>query len=121
MTIGVEGEVLVYALTLALAVSTGLCMGPTPSGPSPWTGALAGLLSTGVVAVGAFTLGASAPWVGPLFALVSLLTATLAAASAKGYDPAFADASFGSRIVAVLNARQGVRAEARAREADPGA
>lgn len=108
MIMGVNGEILVYVLTAALAVSAGLILGGSPSSAHPRAGFIAGVLIVIVATVTGFLLGASTPWIGPLFALVCLVTGTLAAAAAKGDDPAYRDESFGNRIVAVLRVRRGV-------------
>lgn len=108
MTAPIEGEILVYVLTAALAVSAGLVLGGLSSTVHRWAVIAAGLLIVAVVTVAGFVLGLSAPWVGPIFAIVSVLSGTLAAAAAKKSEPAFEDKSFGSRLIAVLNVRRGV-------------
>lgn len=101
-------EILVYVLTAALAVSAGLVLGWSPSTRYPRAGFTAGLLIIGVATIAGFILGSDAPWMGPIFALVCLTTGTLAAAVAKGEDPAYRGESFGTRVLAVLNVRRGV-------------
>lgn len=62
----------------------------------------------GVVVVAGFALGLRAPWVGPIFAIVSVLTGTLSAAAAKKNEPAFEHETYWNRVIAVLNVRRGV-------------
>jgi hypothetical protein len=111
VTIGIDGEILVYVLTASLAVSAGLVFGGVSATARRRSTISAGLLIVGVVTAAGFALGSSAPWVGPIFAIVSMLAGTLFAAAAKRDEPAFEDESFGSRLVAVLNVRRGVPLE----------
>lgn len=106
MNLGNYGEILVYALTAALAVSAGLVVGMSSSTTHRRGGSIANLLIIGVVVVGGFVLGAAAPWIGPIFAFVAIATGILAMAAAKGDDPNFKDASFGNRVVAVFASRR---------------
>lgn len=111
MTIGIEGEILTYVLTATLAVSAGLVLGGVSATAHRRSAISAGLLIVGVVTAAGLALGSSAPWVGPIFAIVSMLVGTLFAAAAKKNEAAFEDESFGSRLVAVLNVRRGVPVE----------
>lgn len=88
MTIGIEGEILVYVLTASLAVSAGLVLGGPSSSTHQWMRLTSGLLIVMVVVVAGFALGLNAPWVGPIFALVCMLAGTLAATAAKRSDRA---------------------------------
>lgn len=108
VTMSIEGEILTYVLTAALAVSAGLVLGGAPLTTYKRTGFIPGLLIMGVVVVVGFALGARAPWMGPIFAMVSLLTSTLAAAAEKRNESAFANETFWNRVIAVLNVRRGV-------------
>lgn len=104
----IEGEILTYVLTAALAVSAGLVLGGAPSTTYRRTGFIPGLLIMGVVVVVGFALAARAPWMGPIFAIVSVLTGMLSAAATKKNEPAFERETLYNRAIAVLNVRRGL-------------
>ncbi|MGW9159274.1 hypothetical protein [Microbacterium sp. NPDC055665] len=105
MVLGNNGEVLTYALTAALAISAGLTLGSARSSRHKAASLIAGLLIVASVVVASVALGAQAPWMGPIFAIVAVLTTTLAAAEASADNPALKDESFGRRLALVLSRR----------------
>ncbi|WP_311260481.1 hypothetical protein [Microbacterium sp. WCS2018Hpa-9] len=109
MTVGATEEIIVYVLAFAQAVSVGLISASASSSRHRSALYVAGLLMIGVTVVAGFVLGARAPWIGPIFAIVAAVTGTLAAARSLGDDPAMRGESYGQRIVFVLSRRSNSR------------
>ena len=97
-------ETLVYVLTGALAVSAGIAMG-IQTKALRWAAFSAAILITGVVVIAGFTIGAAAPWIGPLFAIIAPFTSVLIAATSRRDEPAFRGESYWRRVVLVLSPR----------------
>ncbi|MFS0895000.1 hypothetical protein [Microbacterium sp. 179-I 3D3 NHS] len=97
-------ETLVYVLTGALAVSAGIAMG-VQTKALRWAGFSAAILITGVVVITGFTIGAAAPWMGPIFAVIAALTSVLIAAASRRDEPGFQGESYWRRVVLVLSPR----------------
>lgn len=97
-------ETLVYVLTGALAVSAGIAMA-IPTKAFRWAGFSAAILITAVVVITGFTIGAAAPWIGPIFAIIAALTSVLIAAASRRDEPGFRGESYWRRVVLVLSPR----------------
>lgn len=105
MDLGSSGEVLAYILTAALAISAGLTLGAARSSRHKAASLVAGLLVVASVVIASIAAGTHAPWMGPIFAIVAVLTTLLTAAAASGGDPALRGESFGRRVALVLSKR----------------
>lgn len=105
MIVGATGEIVIYVLGAAQAVSVGLIFGLAPASKHRIALYLAGLLMVGVTVVAGFAVGTSAPWLGPIFALIAAATGVGTAAWSLGNDPAMQGESFGQRIVYALARR----------------
>lgn len=103
---GVQLDIVVYVATAALAVSAGLSFGSRPTGPARWLGVAAGALIVGAVTAGGLALGSQAPWVGPMFAIVTGVTAVLVAAHARRDEPEFRSEPFWRRVRMALSTRR---------------
>ncbi|MCS3442824.1 hypothetical protein [Microbacterium phyllosphaerae] len=103
------GEIVVYALAAAQGVSVGMMLGIASGSRHRAALRTAGLLVVGVTVTAGFMLGATAPWIGPIFAIVSALTSVLTTARTLGADAAMRAESFGQRIVYVLSRRRVTR------------
>lgn len=96
-------EPLIYVATMMLAVSAGLMAGARIASPHRWTGGIAAVLIVGGVLIGGVVLGSAAPWVGPIFGIVSGITVVLVSATARRDEPAFRSEPFGRRVLMVLS------------------
>lgn len=102
----IEGvEILVYVLTAAQAMGVGFVFAIASGSRHRSALRGAGLLLVGVAVVAGFMVGASAPWTGPIFAIVASGTAILTAAASLGTDPAMRGQSFRQRVVFALSRR----------------
>lgn len=105
MAIQNGGEIVVYLLAAAQAVGVGFVFASASSSKHRSTLYAAGLLFVGAAVATGFMLGTSAPWAGPIFAVVASVTSVLAAATSLGSDPAMREESFPQRIVYALSRR----------------
>ncbi|MDQ0647281.1 CHASE2 domain-containing sensor protein [Microbacterium natoriense] len=99
MDLGSNVEILAYVLTAGLAGSAGLILGITRSNRHKAIGLIAALLIVASVIVAGIVAGARAPWIGPIFAIVAVLTTLLTTAGASTDDPALRNERFGRRLV----------------------
>jgi hypothetical protein len=95
-----------YVATAALAVSAGLSFGARPTGAARWLGVAAGAIIVGAVTAGGLALGSQAPWVGPMFAIVTGATAVLVAAYTRRDEPGFRSEPFWRRVRMALSIRR---------------
>ncbi|KQR48650.1 hypothetical protein ASF87_07245 [Microbacterium sp. Leaf161] len=95
----------VYVIAAAHAVGVGIVFAVASANRHRTGLRVAGVLFVGVAVVAGFLLGASAPWTGPILAVVAAVTGILAAAATLGSDPAMREESFGQRVVFALSRR----------------
>ncbi|MFV0375279.1 hypothetical protein [Microbacterium sp.] len=94
-------EMLIYVLTALIAVSTGVTFCAASAGPLRVLTNTAGILSTAAVVIAAVVIGAGAPWMGPLFAIVAGLTALLVAAVARAAEPGLVGEPYWRRVTLI--------------------
>lgn len=91
-------ELAVYVLTSLVGVAAGIAFAG-PAGAYRVFGYVSGLLTTVVVVVVAFSVADQAPWIGPVYALVSVLTTLLVSASVQAGEPGLNGEPYGRRVV----------------------
>lgn len=94
-------EMLIYTLTALIAFSTGVTFGAAPAGTLRVLTSVAGMLSTVAVVIAAIPIGAAAPWMGPLFAVVVGLTTLLVAAVARATEPGLVGETYWRRVTLI--------------------
>lgn len=110
-------ELAVYVLTALVGVAAGIAFA-APAGAYRVLGSVSGLLTTVAVVVVAFSVADQAPWIGPVYALVSVLTTLLVSASVQGGEPGLLGEPYGRRIVLLAFHRRRL-ASLRASASDP--
>lgn len=102
---------LVYVLTAALGLSAGVMFGVKISPPFRLAGVMAGVLVVGAVVGFGLSLGDEAPWIGPLFAAIAIITSVLISAEARRDEPMFLVEPYRRRVILVLSPRSATKAE----------
>lgn len=101
----------VYVLTAALGISAGVMFGVKISPPFRLAGVMTGVLTVGVVVGCGLSCGGEAPWIGPLFAAIAIITSVLVAAEARRDEPMFLVEPYWRRVILVLSPRSATKAE----------
>lgn len=94
---------LIYLLVALLALSAGICMGLASSSSHKRLLQVASFAVVVVVVVAGFHIGVDAVWIGPIFALVALLTSVMVAAYARREEPVFLANSYWRRMLLVMS------------------
>lgn len=105
MAITGAAEIVVFVLAGMQAVGVGIIFALAPGSRHRSALHIAGALFVGAAVLAGVALGATAPWFGPIFAVVASVTGILASATFLGNDPAMRDAPFRQRIVFALSRR----------------
>lgn len=105
MTTGGVEEIVVYLLAIAQAIGVGLVFACASGSRHRSALNISGLVLIAVAVGAGFALGPRAPWVGPIFAIVTSVTGIVATARSLRDDPAMRDESFGWRVVYALSLR----------------
>ncbi len=92
-------EITAYGVTALVGVSSGLAFGAAGATAHRSLGYASGVLSTVAVVVVAFALGGRAPWIGPVFALVTVLTTLLVAAAVLRGHPGLLTEPYWRRVI----------------------
>ena len=99
----------VYVVTAALALSAGVMFGVKIGPPFRLAGVVAGTLIVGVVIGFGLSFAGDWPWIGPLFATISVVTSVLVVAEARRDEPMFLVEPYWRRVILVLSPRSVTR------------
>ncbi|WP_426324174.1 hypothetical protein [Microbacterium sp. E-13] len=92
-------EFTTYGVTALVGVSAGLAFGAADATAHRWLGYASGVLTTIAVVVVAFALGSPAPWIGPVFALVTVPITLLTAAGVLRSHPGLLTEPYWRRVI----------------------
>lgn len=100
-------EVLAGVIVTALALSAGLMFSVRIHAPFRWAGRMAGLVIVGLVVTAGVAIEGEPTWCGPLFGILTPISAVLIAAEARRDEPRFVLEPYWRRVRLVLSRGSG--------------